>query len=307
MEKIVLKTELENIPLVKRGKVRDIYYVVGDQLLIIATDRLSVFDVVLPDGIPHKGEILTKLSEFWFNRTKHIIRNHVVSFSTVSYPPALKKHKELLENRSVLVKKAQPLPIECVVRGYLSGSAWHEYEERGSVCGIDLPEGLLQSSVLDEPIFTPATKAETGHDVNITEKKATDLIGEDLYRRVKDISIQIYKEASEYAFSRGIMIADTKLEFGLLNHKELILIDELLTPDSSRFWPANEYAPGKPQKSFDKQYVRDFLVGIGWNKEPPAPKLPQKVIENTSRKYIEAYEWLTGRRFGDVVSPYVPM
>jgi phosphoribosylaminoimidazole-succinocarboxamide synthase len=290
--KVVTKTEFPDLPLLLRGKVRDIYDF-GDKLLIVATDRISAFDVVMPDPIPDKGKILTKLSKFWFDFVKDIIPNHMISVDVDDFPLGLKKYREILDGRSMLVEKAEPLPIECVVRGYISGSAWEEYKKNGVVCGIKLPDGLEESSKLHEPIFTPATKAKEGHDENITFDDVKRILGQELAERIRAISIEVYKRASEYAEKRGIIIADTKMEFGLKDEK-LILIDELLTPDSSRFWPMEDYAPGKAQKSFDKQFLRDYLISIGWNKTPPAPNLPEEIIEKTRRRYIEAYERLLG-------------
>ena len=290
--KVVTKTEFPDLPLLLRGKVRDIYDF-GDKLLIVATDRISAFDVVMPDPIPDKGKILTKLSKFWFDFVKDIIPNHMISVDVDDFPLGLKKYREILDGRSMLVEKAEPLPIECVVRGYISGSAWEEYKKNGVVCGIKLPDGLEESSKLHEPIFTPATKAKEGHDENITFDDVKRILGQELAERIRAISIEVYKRASEYAEKRGIIIADTKMEFGLKDEK-LILIDELLTPDSSRFWPMEDYAPGRAQKSFDKQFLRDYLISIGWNKTPPAPNLPEEIIEKTRRRYIEAYERLLG-------------
>jgi len=290
--KVVTKTEFPDLPLLLRGKVRDIYDF-GDKLLIVATDRISAFDVVMPDPIPDKGKILTKLSKFWFDFVKDIIPNHMISVDVDDFPLGLKKYREILDGRSMLVEKAEPLPIECVVRGYISGSAWEEYKKNGVVCGIKLPDGLEESSKLHEPIFTPATKAKEGHDENITFDDVKRILGQELAERIRAISIEVYKRASEYAEKRGIIIADTKMEFGLKDEK-LILIDELLTPDSSRFWPMEDYVPGRAQKSFDKQFLRDYLISIGWNKTPPAPNLPEEIIEKTRRRYIEAYEKLLG-------------
>ena len=290
--KVVTKTEFPDLPLLLRGKVRDIYDF-GDKLLIVATDRISAFDVVMPDPIPGKGKILTKLSKFWFDFVKDIIPNHMISVDVDDFPLGLKKYREILDGRSMLVEKAEPLPIECVVRGYISGSAWEEYKKNGVVCGIKLPDGLEESSKLHEPIFTPATKAKEGHDENITFDDVKRILGQELAERIRAISIEVYKRASEYAEKRGIIIADTKMEFGLKDEK-LILIDELLTPDSSRFWPMEDYVPGRAQKSFDKQFLRDYLISIGWNKTPPAPNLPEEIIEKTRRRYIEAYEKLLG-------------
>ncbi len=290
----VVETNLP-IPLLFRGKVRDVYDL-GDKLLIVATDRLSAFDVVLPTPIPGRGKILTMLSAFWFERMRHIVDNHLITVNPDEFPPELREHSELLRHRAMLVRKAKRLPVECVVRGYLTGSGWKDYLRTGEVCGIKLPPGLRHAEKLPEPIFTPATKAERGtHDENITFERMVDIVGRDLAERMRDISLRIYKEAAKHAESRGILIADTKFEFGLVND-ELILIDELLTPDSSRFWPADSYEPGKEQMSFDKQYVRDYLERLDWDKTPPGPELPPEVVEATRRRYIEAYERLTGMK-----------
>jgi len=286
-------TRFTDIEFFKRGKVRDIYDL-GDKLLIVSTDRISCFDVVLPTVIPEKGRVLTALSDFWFNFTKDIVANHLVTVKIDELPEELLKYKEILNGRSMLVKKAKPIPVECVVRGYLSGSGWKEYQRSQSICGIKLPKGLRESDRLPQPIFTPATKEEAGHDVNVTQEYIEDAIGKDITGKLKDISLQIYKKASQYAQDRGIIIADTKFEFGLDNEK-VILIDEVLTPDSSRFWPKEEYEPGKSQPSFDKQFVRDYLESLDWDKTPPAPELPQDIVEKTSRKYQQALKMLTGR------------
>jgi len=292
LKELVLNTNLKSLKLLKRGKVRDIYELGEHHLIIIATDRISAFDVVLPNGIPQKGKILNALSLFWFGFTKDIISNHVLIGETPHLP---KEERELIEGRAMLVKKAKPLPVECIVRGYLSGSAWKEYQSYGSVAGMKLPAGLLESAKLAEPIFTPSTKVETGHDVNITFNELQNLVGEELAARLRGVSISIYLKASGYAEDKGIIIADTKFEFGLYKG-EVVLIDELLTPDSSRFWSKEEYEPGKPQPSFDKQYVRDYLEGINWDKNPPAPELPPEVIAETGKKYQEAYKRLLGAK-----------
>jgi len=286
-------TRFTDIEFFKRGKVRDIYDL-GDKLLIVSTDRISCFDVVLPTVIPEKGRVLTALSDFWFNFTKDIVANHLVTVKIDELPEELLKYKEILNGRSMLVKKAKPIPVECVVRGYLSGSGWKEYQRSQSICGIKLPKGLRESDRLPQPIFTPETKEEAGHDVNVTQEYIEDAIGKDITGKLKDISLQIYKKASQYAQDRGIIIADTKFEFGLDNEK-VILIDEVLTPDSSRFWPKEEYEPGRAQPSFDKQFVRDYLESLDWDKTPPAPELPQDIVEKTSRKYQQALKMLTGR------------
>ncbi|MGB9627150.1 MAG: phosphoribosylaminoimidazolesuccinocarboxamide synthase [Thermodesulfobacteriota bacterium] len=290
---IVSKTEFKNMVLKGRGKVRDIYDF-GDRLLIVATDRISAFDVVMPNPIPDKGRVLTQLSKFWFDFTKDIVPNHLISTEVEDFPKDCQPYKGILRGRSMLVVKTNPIPVECVVRGYLSGSGWEEYKKTGEVCGIKLPKGLLESSKLEEPIFTPATKAEIGqHDENITFEEVKKIVGETLAEELKTISIAIYKKARDYAEEKGIIIADTKMEFGIKDGK-LLLIDELLTPDSSRFWPKDEYKPGSPQKSFDKQFLRDYLLSTGWNKMPPAPELPKEIIQKTREKYLEAYERLVG-------------
>jgi len=286
-----LKTQLP-LPLRGRGKVRDIYDL-GDRLLIVATDRISAFDSVLPNGIPKKGEVLNRLSAYWFGKTRDIVENHMITTDLGKYPGELKPHTETLKGRSMLVAKAKPLPVECVVRGYLSGSCWKEYRETGEICGIKLPKGLVESDRLPEPIFTPTTKAETGHDLNITFKQVEEAVGAETAAKIRDYTVKIYLRAQSRLEDRGIIIADTKLEYGERDGR-IILIDEALTPDSSRFWPKESYRPGGPQRSYDKQYVRDYLEEIGWNKEPPGPRLPEKVIAETSRKYVEAYRLITG-------------
>jgi phosphoribosylaminoimidazole-succinocarboxamide synthase len=291
---VVSMTEFKSLTLKGRGKVRDIYDL-GDRLLIVATDRISAFDVVMPNPIPDKGKILTQLSHFWFDLTKDIVANHVLSTEVGDYPKECQPYQEILRSRSMLVVKTEVLPVECVVRGYLSGSGWEEYQKTGEICGVKLPKGLRESSKLEEPIFTPATKAEMGlHDENITFEKVEEEIGKDLARKVRSISLAIYRKARDFAEQRGILIADTKMEFGVKGEK-LILIDELLTPDSSRFWPKDEYQPGGPQKSFDKQFLRDYLLSIRWEKNPPAPQLPEEIVRKTREKYLEAYERLVGR------------
>jgi phosphoribosylaminoimidazole-succinocarboxamide synthase len=287
-------TEFSSLTLKGRGKVRDIYDL-SDRLLIVATDRISAFDVVMPNPIPDKGRILTQLSRFWFDLTKGIAPNHILSTEVGDYPKECQPYQETLRGRSMLVVKTEVLPVECVIRGYLSGSGWEEYRKTGKVCGIQLPKGLRESSRLEEPIFTPATKAEMGlHDENITFEKVEKTIGKDLAREVRSVSLAIYREARDFAAQRGILIADTKMEFGM-KAKKLILIDELLTPDSSRFWPKDEYRPGGPQKSFDKQFLRDYLLSIRWDKSPPAPQLPEVIVKKTREKYLEAYERLVGK------------
>ena len=293
MAEPLLETNLTDVPLLNRGKVRDIYDL-GDQLLIVATDRISAFDVVMPNGIPDKGRVLTQMSLFWFDFTKDIVENHLISADPAAYPARLAPHAEPLAGRSMLVRRAEVMPVECVVRGYLAGSGWREYRENGTVCGIELPKGLRESDKLPEPIFTPATKAESGHDINITPEQAIEIAGEQAYREVERLSLAVYTKAGDYARDRGIILADTKFEFG--RHGDgLILIDEVLTPDSSRFWPADEYEPGRAQRSFDKQPVRDYLESTGWDKAPPAPELPPEVVASTSERYRAALRLLTGR------------
>jgi len=289
---LVIETNLEGVKLLRRGKVRDIYET-GEYLLIVATDRVSAFDVVLPDGIPDKGRVLTQISIYWFNQMKDIIENHIVATRVEDYPPVLHRYRDILEGRSMLVKKARPLPVECVVRGYLSGSGWKEYREKGTVCGIRLPEGLVESSRLDEPIFTPSTKAEEGHDINIRFDEMKEIVGNEIAEQLKDITLSIYKRACEMSEKKGIIIADTKMEFGMYEDR-LILIDELLTPDSSRFWSIKDYQPGKGQESFDKQIVRDYLLSIRWNKMPPPPILPDDIVRKTASRYVEILNILTG-------------
>jgi phosphoribosylaminoimidazole-succinocarboxamide synthase len=323
----LLETSFPNLKLLGRGKVRDIYEV-GDDLLLIATDRISAFDYVLGSGIPDKGKVLTQLSAFWFERLGNLVPHHVIATDVAKYPAALQAHAETLLGRSMLCRRTRPLPIECVARGYLSGSGWKEYQQTGSVCGIVLPAGLRESDRLPEPIFTPATKAETGHDVNISEEEAATIVGRDLLARVKALTLEIFRRGSEHAESKGIIIADTKFEFGLapaspsrrnaglsaearsakvegaeadrssanvIGDDEVVLIDEVLTPDSSRFWPKDQYRPGGAVPSFDKQYVRDYLEEIRWNKQPPVPSLPEAVVLRTREKYVEAFRRLTGR------------
>ncbi len=293
MEQAVIETNFKGLNLIKRGKVRDIYDL-GNELLMVATDRISAFDVVMPDPIPEKGQILTRISLYWFDIMKPLLPHHVISGNVDDYPESCRPYADVLRGRSMLVKKAEPLPIECIVRGYLSGSGWNDYQAFGEVCGIKLPEGLKESAKLPEPLFTPSTKAETGvHDINIDINEAIKMIGRDLAAKAEKLSIEIYKKGADLAQKKGIIIADTKFEFGILGD-ELMLIDEILTPDSSRFWPLESYRPGGPQKSYDKQYLRDYLLSINWNKKPPAPALPKDVISNTHNKYQEAYRQLTG-------------
>lgn len=289
---VILKTIFNDLELLKRGKTRDIYDL-GDNLLVVASDRISAFDVILEDGIPEKGKVLNKISTFWFNKTKDIVENHVVETDVDKYPDQCRRHKDELESRSMIVRKSDVIPIEAIVRGYISGSGWKEYQNTGSICGIELPDGLKESEKLPEPIFTPSTKAEIGdHDENISEEKAKELIGSEAYDFIKEKALEIYRFAYNHALERGIIIADTKMEFGYYEGR-IILIDELLTPDSSRFWNLNDYKKGRAQNSFDKQYVRDYLLSINFNKQPPAPHLPDEVIKNTTKKYKEAYEKLT--------------
>jgi phosphoribosylaminoimidazole-succinocarboxamide synthase len=290
----LLQIDLPGIRKIKSGKVREIFDL-GDCLLFVATDRISAFDCIMPNGIPRKGEVLTQISYFWFDQFASFQPNHLLSKADDPLPPALQPFWVELSRRSMIVKKAQPLAIECVVRGYLSGSGWKEYRAMHTVCGLKLPPGLKESAELPEPIFTPATKAETGHDENISFEKAAKIVGDDIAEQARAASLKIYHVAREYARKRGIIIADTKFEFGLFDGK-LVLIDEVLTPDSSRFWPADQYLPGRSQPSFDKQFVRDYLERLDWNKTPPAPLLPPEVVTKTQAKYLEAFEKLTGKK-----------
>ena len=290
---IILETDLKTVTRHGRGKVRDVYSV-GDRLLIVATDRISAFDYILASGIPDKGHVLTQLSIFWFDFLRDVTPTHFLTANLAEYPAELHGFDSQLQGRSMLVKRADMIEIECVARGYLSGSGWKEYREHGTVCGIPLPAGLRESDKLPEPIFTPATKAQTGHDENVSFDHVVSLIGKDLASRLRDLTLEIYTRAARYAETRGIIIADTKFEFGFVGG-ELVLGDEVLTPDSSRFWPAETYQPGGAQHSFDKQYVRDYLESIRWNKQPPAPALPQEVAARTGEKYRQAYRVLTGR------------
>jgi phosphoribosylaminoimidazole-succinocarboxamide synthase len=290
---LVRETNLAGLQPPKRGKVRDIYDL-GDTLLIVATDRISAFDVVLPNAVPEKGRVLTQISKFWFAQTEKIVRNHLISTDVKDFPAPCRPHAAVLEGRSMLVKKSQPLPVECIVRGYLTGSGLKEYKSTGSVSGIKLPQGLTEASRLPEPIFTPSTKAEVGeHDVNIAFDTVVQLVGKDTADKIRSYTLAIYKKACEIAEARGIIIADTKLEFGIYDN-EVILIDEVLTPDSSRFWPKNGYTVGVAQKSFDKQFVRDYLLSLAWNQKPPAPVLPDDVVRKTSEKYLEVLSMLAG-------------
>lgn len=288
------KVDLPGVPLFKRGKVRDIFDL-GDNLLIVASDRISAFDFVLPSLIPNKGKVLTQLSRFWFEQMEYIVPHHLVSTEVDAFPAPLPQYRELLEKRSMLVRKTQVIPVECVVRGYLAGSGWKEYLETGKVSGVKLPAGLREAERLPGPIFTPATKAETGHDVNISLKEMEKIVGKTLAKRIKEISLKLYQKASLYGLSKGIIIADTKFEFGLAGD-ELLLIDEILTPDSSRFWPLASYAPGQSPPSLDKQFVRDYLESISWDKHSPPPPLAPAVIEETAKKYLEIYYLLTGKQ-----------
>jgi phosphoribosylaminoimidazole-succinocarboxamide synthase len=291
--RIILQTDFPDLTLHARGKVRDLYSV-GDQLLFVATDRISAFDYVLGSGIPEKGRVLTQLSLFWFDFLKDVVKNHLVTADVKDYPAALQKYANDLRGRSMLVNKAQMVDIECVARGYLSGSGWKEYQQTGAVCGIKLPAGLKESDKLPEPIFTPASKALSGHDENISFEEMAKRTGKDLAEKLRDLTLKIYQTAADYALGRGIIIADTKFEFGHTS-QGLILADEVLTPDSSRFWPADKYQSGKAQESFDKQYVRDYLEAVKWNKQPPAPSLPDDVARKTSEKYVQAYKVVAGR------------
>jgi len=290
MTAVVSQTDFPTLKLRGRGKVRDIYEV-GDLLLIVATDRLSAFDVVLPTPIPDKGRVLTQLSVFWFNELEDIVLNHLIA--SKFFPPEVSPYADELKGRAMIVRRTEPLPVECVVRGYISGSGWKDYQKTGAICSIPLPAGLRESDRLPEPIFTPSTKATTGHDENISFDQVAARIGGPLAERVREVSLKIYKRAVDHAASRGIIIADTKFEFGMIG-EHLVWIDGALTPDSSRFWPADQYSPGRPQPSFDKQYVRDYLEKIGWNKQPPAPALPPDVVESTREKYRDAYKRITG-------------
>ena len=293
---ILVQTELPGVKFHARGKVRDIYDM-GDALLFIATDRLSAFDVVLPTPIPNKGKVLTQMSCFWFDYFKDFVPNHVITGDVDEYPEEARAFRQQLEGRSLLVRRAEVFPVECVVRGYLTGSGWKDYKSSGKVCGITLPEGLVESIKLSEPIFTPATKAATGHDENISESQAADIIGKDNIQKLKDLSLEIYDRASAFAAKRGIIICDTKFEFGVIDGN-ITIVDEMLTPDSSRFWPADEYESGRSQPSFDKQFVRDYLEEVDWDKQPPGPELPERVVSRTSAKYAEAFRRLTGLDLG---------
>lgn len=292
----VFETHIEGLPLFNRGKVRDVYDA-GKHLLIVATDRLSAFDVVMPNPIPDKGRILTQISLHWFQKLADLVPNHLITVNIENFPSVCQEYAEVLAGRSMLVKKAKSLPVECIVRGYLSGSGWKDYQNTGAVCGITLSKGLTESGKLPEPIFTPSTKAEAGtHDQNISLAQVKNLIGKEMAAKIAQLSLQLYKKASSLVEKKGIIIADTKFEFGVADGN-LILIDEVLTPDSSRFWPLDQYQPGESQPSFDKQFVRDYLLSLHWNQKPPAPELPPEIIEKTRSKYIEAFERLTGKKF----------
>jgi phosphoribosylaminoimidazole-succinocarboxamide synthase len=291
----LLQTSLSDLKLLRRGKVRDVYEIDDDQLLIVATDRISAFDCVLPTPIERKGEVLTSLSQFWFEKLGHIVANHLITTNIEEMPDVIKRERISLERRSMLVRRAEVFPVECVVRGYLVGSGWKDYLRTGEVCGHKLPGGLLESAELPEPLFTPSTKAEQGHDENISEAQVTELIGAESTALLRDTSLRLYSEARNYARERGIIIADTKFEFGIDKNGTLTLVDEVLTPDSSRFWPADEYEPGRSQPSFDKQFVRDYLETLDWDKKPPAPAIPPEVAQATTSRYVEAYRLLTGK------------
>ncbi|HEY7501321.1 MAG TPA: phosphoribosylaminoimidazolesuccinocarboxamide synthase [Vicinamibacterales bacterium] len=294
----LLETSFADLTLHRRGKVRDVYEV-GDDLLIVTTDRISAFDYVLGSGIPDKGKVLTQLSAFWFERMGDLVPHHLIATDVDAFPESLRAYRSMLAGRSMLVRRTRPVPIECVARGYLSGSGWKEYQQSGAVCGIALPAGLRESDRLPEPIFTPATKADTGHDINISEAEAARIVGADLVARLKRLTLEIYARGATHAESKGIIVADTKFEFGLVGAgspaTDVVLIDEVLTPDSSRFWPRAQYEPGHAQPSFDKQFVRDYLEEIRWNKQPPVPSLPDEVVRRTRDKYIDAYRLLSGR------------
>jgi len=294
LDPVLLRTDIPELELHASGKVRDVYRLGREQLLFVATDRISAFDYVLATGIPHKGRVLTQISLFWFEFLREVVPNHLVTADVESYPANLRAHADQLRGRSMLVMRAEMVPVECVVRGYISGSAWKEYKATGKVCGIELQKGLKESDKLPEPIFTPSTKATTGHDENISFEEMVRVVGRERSEKLRDITLKIYTKASDYARGKGIIIADTKFEFGITS-KGITLADEVLTPDSSRFWPADKYQPGRAQDSYDKQYVRDYLEEIHWNKQPPAPALPPEVARKTSEKYLEAYRQLTGR------------
>jgi phosphoribosylaminoimidazole-succinocarboxamide synthase len=295
LDPVLLQTDFPDLQLHASGKVRDVYELDNERLLFVATDRISAFDYVLATGIPHKGRVLTQISLFWFNFLSDIVPNHLITADVNRYPQNLHKYADPLHGRSMVVQRAQMFPVECVVRGYISGSAWKEYKATGKVCGIELPPGLRESDAFPQPIFTPSTKATSGHDENISFAKMCEIVGAEAASTLRDLTLRVYKKAADYARQRGIIIADTKLEFGR-TVKGITLADEVLTPDSSRFWPADKYAPGGPQESYDKQYVRDYLEEIRWNKQPPAPSLPAEVALRTSDKYLDAYRQITGNK-----------
>jgi len=291
----LLQTSLADLQLVRRGKVRDVYAVDAERLLVVATDRISAFDCVLPTPIERKGEVLTALSRFWFEKLGHVVANHLLTTNVAEMPEAVRRYSQTLAGRSMLVRRAEVFPVECVVRGYLVGSGWKDYLRTGEVCGHKLASGLRESEELREPLFTPSTKAEEGHDENISEEQVRSVLGQDVTKLLRDTSLRLYSEARDYARTRGIIIADTKFEFGLDKNGSLLLVDEVLTPDSSRFWPAEGYEPGRSQPSFDKQFVRDYLETLDWDKKPPAPAIPSEVASATTARYLEAYRLLTGK------------
>ncbi len=295
LDPVLLQTDFPDLQLHASGKVRDVYQLDADRLLFVATDRISAFDYVLATGIPHKGRVLSQMSLFWFDFLSDIVSNHLITADVEQYPQTLQKYADQLRGRSMVVRRAQMFPVECVVRGYISGSAWKEYKATGKVCGIELPAGLRESQAFPEPIFTPSTKATSGHDENISFAQMCDIVGTETASTLRDLTLRVYKKAADYARQRGIIIADTKFEFGR-TAKGITLADEVLTPDSSRFWPADKYEPGRAQESYDKQYVRDYLEEIRWNKQPPAPALPAEVAQHTSEKYLDAYQQITGKK-----------
>jgi len=292
MKDVVINTDMPDVGTPRRGKVRDIYDL-GEHLLLVVTDRVSAFDVVLPNGIPGKGKVLTAISLFWFKMMEDIVRNHIIAIDVKDFPQKLRKYADMLQGRSLLVKKAKVVPVECIVRGYLSGSGWKSYQKDSTVCGIKLPSGMLESAKIEQPIFTPSTKAETGHDINISFDEVKEIIGESTAMKLKDLTLKIYERARDHAEKKGIIIADTKMEFGIFNN-EIIIIDEILTPDSSRFWGIKDYAPGRSQDSFDKQIVRDYLLTLDWDQTPPGPELPDDIVKKTSARYHEILRILTG-------------
>ena len=292
MKDVVINTDMPDVGTPRRGKVRDIYDL-GEHLLLVVTDRVSAFDVVLPNGIPGKGKVLTAISLFWFKMMEDIVRNHIIAIDVKDFPQKLRKYADMLQGRSLLVKKAKVVPVECIVRGYLSGSGWKSYQKDSTVCGIKLPSGMLESAKIEQPVFTPSTKAETGHDINISFDEVKEIIGESTAMKLKDLTLKIYERARDHAEKKGIIIADTKMEFGIFNN-EIIIIDEILTPDSSRFWGIKDYAPGRSQDSFDKQIVRDYLLTLDWDQTPPGPELPDDIVKKTSARYHEILRILTG-------------